>query len=133
MPILLTNTATGTTVELPDQLDWTDEVWSPVVQAKTTTSTGALLIEEALKQSGKPYTLVGTDDKAWCTRDLVETLNAWSAAPGAVLTLTIRGTPRSVTWDHEQGALEGFPLFFAADGSIDSTDIYVPTLRLIGI
>lgn len=134
MPILLTHSTTASTVELPDALDWTDEFsWSAVEQSQTYTSTGALLIEEAIKQAGRPYTLLGGMDSTWCTRNVVQALHAWASAGGIALTLTIRGTARPVTWDHKRGALEGLPVVFFEDGSIESTDFYVPTLRLIGI
>ncbi len=127
--------ANGTTVlDLPSSLSWSDELsWSAVEQTQTYTTTGALLIEEATKQAGRPYTLEGSEDRAWCERSLVLALRAWADAPGAVLVLTIRGTPRNVTFDHQRGALEGFPVMFYEDGSIAADDNYVPTIRLIGL
>lgn len=134
MAITLTHTPSTTTVTLPDALNWTDEfTWSPVEQTKTYTTTGALLIEEALRQTGKPITLEGSEDRTWCTRALVETLRAWAATPGMTLSLVLRGVTRTVTFDHEKGALQGLPVLFYADGAIESTDFYVPTIRLIEI
>lgn len=137
MAITLTHTplvGSPTTVTLPDALNWTDEyTWSPVEQTKTYTTTGALLIEEGLKQAGRPITLEGGEDRTWCTRALVDQLHTWAALPGMVLTLTLRGTPRSVTFDHERGALQGLPVLFYADGSIEASDFYVPTIRLMEI
>ena len=132
MAITLKHTPSATTVTLPDALNWADEyTWSPVEQTKTYTTTGTLLIEEALKQAGRPITLEGSEDRTWCTRALVDQLHAWAGTPGMVLTLTLRGVDRSVTFDHEKGALQGLPVLFYADGSIASTDWYVPTLRFI--
>lgn len=134
MAITLTHTPSATTVQLPDAMDWSDEFsWSGVEQTQTYTSTGALLIEEAIKQAGRPHTLVGGEDRTWCTRAHVQTLHTWASTPGITLTLTIRGIARPVTWDRQRGALEGLPVVFFEDGSIASTDFYVPTLRLIGI
>jgi hypothetical protein len=134
MAITLTHAASSISLELPDALNWTDEYsWSPVEQTKTYTTTGALLIEEAVKQAGRPYTLEGSEDRTWCTRALVETLRSWAATPGTTLTLTIRGATVDVTFDHEKGALQGLPVLFYADTFIESTDFYVPTIRLIGI
>lgn len=122
------------TLSLPSDLAWTDELsWSAVEQTQTYTTTGALLIEEATKQAGRPYTLEGSEDRAWCERGLVLALKAWADAPGAVMTLTIRGVARSVTFDHVRGALEGFPVMFYEDGSVAADDNYVPTIRLIGL
>ena len=132
MAITLTHTASSTTLTLPDALSWADEyTWSPVEQTKTYTTTGALLIEEGVKQAGRPITLEGSEDRTWCTRALVDQLHAWANTPGMVLVLTLRGVAHQVTWDHERGALQGLPVLFYADGSIASDDWYVPTLRFI--
>ena len=130
----ITLTQGATTVTLPDALSWVDEyTWSPVQQTKTYTTTGALLIEEATRQAGRPITLEGAEDRTWCTRALVDTLRGWAATPATVMTLTLRGVARSVAFDHERGALQGLPVLFYADGSIESTDFYVPTIRLLEI
>ena len=122
----------ATTVALPDALSWSDEyTWSPVQQTKTYTTTGALLIEEAVMQAGRPITLEGSEDRTWCTRAVVDQLHAWAQTPGVVLTLTLRGVARAVTFDHERGALQGLPVIFYADGSIEGVDWYVPTLRFL--
>lgn len=130
--ITLNHLPSTTTVTLPDALSWADEyTWSPVEQTKTYTTTGALLIEEGVKQSGRPITLEGDIDRTWCTRALVDQLHAWAATPAVVLTLTLRGVDRFVTFDREKGALQGLPVQFFADGSIASDDWYVPTLRFL--
>ncbi len=132
MAILLTNATT--TLTLPDDLSWTDEFsWQPVVQTKTYTTTGALLIEEATRQAGRPITLESATDRAWCTRELVTTLRTWASTPNASMTLVLRGITRTVTFDHEKGALQGLPVQFFADGSIAADDYYMPTLRLLEI
>ena len=130
--ITLTHTPSATTLTLPDALSWADEyAWSPVEQTKTYTTTGALLIEEAVRQSGRPITLDGSEDRTWCTRAMVDQLHAWAQTPGITLVLTLRGMARTVTFDHEKGALQGLPVLFYADGSIESTDFYVPSLRFV--
>lgn len=135
MAITLTHTpsvGSPTTLTLPDALNWSDEyTWSPVEQTKTYTTTGALLIEEGVKQAGRPITLEGAEDATWCTRAMVEQLHAWANTATLVLTLTLRGVERTVTFDRERGALQGLPVLFYADGSIEATDWYVPTLRFL--
>ena len=132
MPITLTHTASSTTVTLPDALNWTDEYsWSPVQQTTTYTTTGALLIEEGVKQAGRPITLEGAMDSTWCTRALVDQLRAWAAQTGMLLVLTLRGVPDNVTCDHSRYALQGLPVLFYQDSSIASDDWYVPTLRFL--
>jgi len=132
MAITLTHAASSTTLTLPDALAWTDEyTWSPVQQSKDYTTTGALILEHATKQAGRPITLEGAEDRTWCTRALVDQLHAWAQTAGVQLSLTIRGVAHSVTFDHEKGALQGLPVLFYADGSIASDDWYVPTLRFL--
>ena len=132
MAITLTHTESATTLTLPDALRWADEYsWSPVQQSQTYTTTGALLIEEATKQAGRPITLEGEADLTWCTRAMVDQLHAWAHTPGIVLTLTLRSIAHSVTFDHSKGALQGLPVMFFEDGSIASDDWYVPSLRFI--
>ena len=130
MAILLTNATT--TLTLPDDLSWADEFsWQPVVQTKTYTTTGALLIEEATRQAGRPITLESATDRAWCTRYLVTTLRTWASSTNASMTLVLRGTTRTVTFDHEKGALQGLPVFFYADSWVEAIDYYMPTIRLL--
>jgi hypothetical protein len=55
-----------------------------VVAAVASTSyliTGALLIQSATRQAGRPITLVGAADMAWVTRATVEQLRAWASPP----------------------------------------------------
>ena len=47
----------GTTITLSDRLHWTDEFdWHPVEQASSYSTTGALLIDVATRQAGRPIT-----------------------------------------------------------------------------
>jgi len=132
MAITLTHTASSTTLTLPDALNWVDEyTWSPVQQSQTYTTTGALLIEEGVKQAGRPITLQGEIDKTWCTRAMVDQLHAWANTPALLLTLTLRGTARQVTFDHSKEALQGLPVLFYQDSAIGSDDWYVPTLKFL--
>lgn len=79
---------------LPDGLIWTDEyAWTPVAQATTYTLTGALVVEDAEKQAGRPITLAGAQDgndySAWMTRTQLEALKTALDAAGATFTLTL--------------------------------------------
>ncbi len=131
---MITLTNAGVTLILPDALNWIDEFsWSPIEQSKTYMSTGALHIEEHVKQAGRPVTLEGDQKRSWCTRALVKTLKAWAATPNITLQLTIRGEAFEVTFDHEKGALQGFPVMFYVDDWVEDSDKYYPTIRLIEI
>ena len=74
---------------LPSGLRWDDEfAWSPVAQVTTYSLTGALVVEQATKQAGRPITLIGGKSFAWLTRAEVVSLQALLDT-GAVLTLTL--------------------------------------------
>lgn len=63
-------------ITLPDSLQWVDEFdWSPVSQSTGYGVTGALFIQEGVKQKGRPITLVGTDEIGIVTRSVVAALN----------------------------------------------------------
>jgi hypothetical protein len=67
---------------LPNDLLWMDELsWSPVVATNSYTLTGSLIIEQGVRQAGRPITLQADTDMAWVTRATVETLRAWSSIP----------------------------------------------------
>lgn len=70
-------------------LRWTDEfAWSPVAQMTEYGLTGALLIQEATRQAGRPLTLTGGAKWAWITRaDLVTLQSLLDATTQRTLTL----------------------------------------------
>ena len=124
----------GTTVALSNRLDWTDEFdWHPVEQASSYSTTGALLIDVATRQAGRPITLQGTDTQAWMTRTTMQQLAAWAALPGAVLTLTVRGVARDVVFDHAQGGFTAEPIWRLLDGEVDAELLYRPVLKFLEV
>lgn len=130
----ITLTYDGTTLALSDRLDWTDEFdWHPVEQATSYSTTGALLIDVATRQAGRPITLQGTDTQAWMTRAEMEQLAAWAAIPGAQMTLTLRSVAREVIFDHAQGGFSAQPVWRLLDGEIYPDLLYRPTLRFLEI
>ena len=75
---------------LPDGLRWDDEFsWSETAQNVGYLVSGAALVEESQKLSGRPVTLVGGRRWAWMQRVDVEALHAALTAPGAQFTLTL--------------------------------------------
>ena len=130
----ITLTYKGTTAHISDRLDWQDEFsWSPVDQATSYSTTGALLVDVALKQAGRPLTLIGTETDAWITRALCSTLQAWAELPGIQLTLVLRGQPRQVMFDHAKGGFTGKPVFKLQDGEQTLDQLYLPTFRFIEV
>ena len=56
-------------VTLPDGLRWSDEFdWTPLAQRAEYSLTGALIVERATRQAGRPITLIGGKDFVWITR-----------------------------------------------------------------
>lgn len=81
-------------IALPSGLIWSDEQeWSPLDQQTSYSLTGALIVEEAVKQAGRPITLVGQSDgnqhTAWITRAALDTLRTALDTPLAQFTLTL--------------------------------------------
>jgi hypothetical protein len=133
----LKNLATGVALPLPDDLLWSDEhAWSPAVTSVSYLLTGALLVQSATRQAGRPITLAGPADMAWVTRATVATLHNWAAVPLSAssgrfdLTFLDRRA-FTVAFRHIDTAIEaepvlGFPARF-------DTDFYRITLRLMQI
>ena len=61
------------TLTLPTGLAWSDEVWTPLSQSSQRGLSGALIVQQSIKLSGRPITLIGqssgNDYTAWITRD----------------------------------------------------------------
>ena len=130
----ITLTYNGTTAHISDRLDWQDEFsWSPVDQATSYSTTGALLVDVALRQAGRPITLIGTETAAWISRALCSTLLAWAELPGIELTLVVRGQSRQVMFDHAKGGFTGQPVFKLQDGEESNEQLYLPTFRFLEV
>lgn len=121
----------ASSVTLPEDLYWSDENnWSPVEQAVSRTLTGALTIQVAALQAGRPITLQPEDEKSGAmTRATLDTLRTWAAVPGAIMALTLRGTTRSVIFRHQDTAIEATPFIHYSD--VQSVDFYFATLRFM--
>ena len=130
----ITLTYNGTTATLSDRLQWTDEFeWSPVEQETAYSTTGALLVDVAVKQGGQPITLEGTDTNAWISRALCSTLQAWAALPGIQLGLVLRGETHQVIFDHGKGGFTAQPIWKLLDGEITPELFYRPTFRFLKV
>ncbi|ALF90945.1 hypothetical protein [Ralstonia solanacearum] len=129
----LKNLADSAVLVLPDDLLWADEhAWTPAVAAVSYLLTGALLVESAARQKGRPITLVGAADMAWVSRTSVNRLYAWAADPGRQFELTLTdGRTFTVAFRHHETAIEAEPVMgFPARRD---TDFYRLTLRLMEI
>ena len=129
----LKNLADNAVLVLPDDLLWTDEhAWTPAVAAVSYLLTGALLVESAARQAGRPITLVGAADMAWVTRATVDTLYDWAAEPNRQFELTLADDRVfAVAFRHHETAIEAEPVLGFPVRSAD--DRYRLTLRLFEI
>ena len=133
----LKNLATGVVLLLPDDLLWSDEhSWSPAVASVSYLITGALLVQSAVKQAGRPMTLTGAQDMAWVTRSCVETLYDWAAAPlgadiGRFELTLFDARIFTVAFRHAEVPIEAEPVTGFTTRS--DSDFYRITLKLMQI
>ena len=127
--------ATPQVLQLPADLMWTDEfAWAKLQQTGEYTTTGAYVLDQWTKQAGRPITLRGGVDYAWCQRTELETLNTWAGQAGVTLQLSLRGQARNVVFDHGQsgaGPIEATPVIEYSDPL--PQDPYTLTLKFIEI
>lgn len=83
-------TGSQASIDLPNDLIWKDEfTWVPAVQTRTYSLTGALIIETALKQAGRPISLEAATDMGWVPRSTVVALRAWAALQNILFKLVL--------------------------------------------
>jgi len=88
MPAPRTHTLAA--LDLPRALIWVDEYdWTPVARAQEYSLTGALIVDQAVRQAGRPITLQGVDDHGWTRRDTLQQLWDLVATAGGPLPLTL--------------------------------------------
>jgi hypothetical protein len=124
-------TITLDALTLPEDLSWSDEYsWSPVVQSAEFSLTGALIIEEATRQAGRPLTLQSPDGGAWTSRTTVDALRAKLSA-NTSMSLTLHdGRQFTVRWRHSETPLEAAPVLEGL-ADPDSGTLYNLTLRFM--
>lgn len=133
----LKNLSDGQELTLPDDLLWSDEyTWTPAVASVSYLITGALLIQSAVRQSGRHITLVGAPDMAWVTRATVEQLRTWAAAPvgetSGRFTLTLKDQSAfTVAFRQAETPIEAEPVKGIPAQS--DSDFYRLTLRFMEV
>lgn len=77
-------------VQIPRGMVWADEFdWSEVERQAEYSITGALLLDAAVRQAGRPITLQGSDSAGWITRSALQQLQALAQDPDATHALTL--------------------------------------------
>lgn len=120
-------------IVLPEDILWSDEFnWLPVGQVVNLSLTGAMIIEEATQQKGRPITLKGDNDSAsWIDRATLEQLRVKASTAGLVMTLNLRGDTKQVMFLRDQTPVSAYQVAGYAD-PLD-TDYYIVTIRLMEV
>jgi hypothetical protein len=120
-------------ITLPADLEWIDEhAWSPVGQATSASLTGALIVEEASMQAGRPITLQGGENASWMTKGEVEALQTLADTAGLEMTLDYHGQVKTVMFNREsRQPIEARLVQRVGDPQAD--DYYYITIRLMEI
>lgn len=78
------------TVQLPRGMVWVDEHdWVAVEKTVEYSISGALLIDGAVRQAGRPITLQADDNAGWISRSALTALRALAASATSTYTLTL--------------------------------------------
>lgn len=128
-----TPTVRLSTVTLPGDLAWVDEFdWTPVMQAQSYALDGALIVEQAARQAGRPITLQGAENRAWVTRQTLEALYALAQTPSTGLALTLADARTfTVLFRHDQMPIEARPITDVSPPAAE--DYYWITVRLMTV
>ncbi len=122
-----------TSLELPGDFNWIDEyTWNPIIHDVGYTLSGSMVVEIATKQTGRPISLVGADDRAWITRSMLNQLRAWADTAGLELTLTIRGVDHTVIFRHQDKGIDAVEQIMFVEDPTENT-YYRITLRFLEI
>ena len=118
-------------IPLPSDLLWTDEFdWSPIASAQEYAVDGALIVDTASRQAGRPITLEAADDRAWISRTTLQALHALTTPADRVMTLALHGQSYTVIWRPGEEPLSARALF----PTVPQPDLsYIVTLRLTEI
>ncbi len=121
----------GGMLPLPDDLLWVDEhAWTSVVTSTSYLITGALLIQSANRQAGRPITLASASDMAWVNRATVNQLHEWASGPGKTFELLLHdGRGFTVVFRHGDGGLEAEPV--KGFSALRDEEFYRVTIRLL--
>ena len=99
MDTKLTNTLTNAVIELDDELYPSDEhEWSSLVSSTKYALDGTMIIEQSVRQAGRPYTMQAPSDMGFLARSTVNALKAERDKLGATFWLDYRadGTVKRV-------------------------------------
>ena len=123
---------TSETVPLEDGFLWSDEFdWKPIEQKQERAISGALIIQEGKKLTGRPITLVPpVQGMGWIKRKHLRTILEWSYLQEQFkLEFEWPHDQRrfNVIFNHEAGAIEAKPT--KEHPTVSEEDYYIVTMR----
>lgn len=119
-------------VSLPADMTWVDEFnWSPVQRASEYSLAGALIVDVAERQAGRPITLAGADNAGWVSRSVLQALYALAADPDVASRALTLDDARAFTVAFDDDPIEAVPVIDYSNPG--SGDWYVVTLKLIEV
>ena len=137
MDTKLTNITTGAIIELDDEMYPTDEhEWSSVVSSTKYALDGTMIVEQSVRQAGKPYTMQAPNDMGFLTRSTVNALKAERDKLGATFWLDYRADGQvkrvKVIFDTTgDDAVTAKPVKEFISPSLD--DLFIVTLKFLEI
>lgn len=118
------------TVVLPTDTVWSNEIEeSQVLQELSFTLAGSLLIEESLKNTGRPITL----DLSGIPRSTLLSLHELAATAATAHTLELHDGRHWQVVFQRPNPIEATPYVDFATGDLDGTELYTTILKLIRI
>lgn len=135
--MLLTRISTSQSVTLDNGFLWTDEFdYMPIEQSLERAIDGALIVQEGVKQAGRPITLKGAkDSQGWVKRGVLNTIQTWSRIAGEKFTLTFQyphdTRAFTVIFNHAEGAIEAKPI--KTMPTVSDDDYYLCTFKLLEV
>ena len=120
------------TVEIPEDVWWSDEFeWSAVELSTERSLTGALIIHQGIKQAGRTITLISNQHGGWVSRATVLALQAQRDQADEQFALDLADGREFVVMHDQTRPFEAIPVRPAADLTLASP--YRITLPLIEV
>ena len=125
----------GFTLNFSDDLEWQDEfAWSPVEQTQEYLSEGALVVQEGVKQAGRPITLAGGQYVFQDHETVVALLAEIAVSAGKTYTLTLPDARTfTVAFNHTKGPIDAPVPAFDRKRIYDADTKHSLTLRFITV
>jgi hypothetical protein len=121
-------------IQLPDDLNWTDEfAWNPVGGKFAYGLDGTAILQVSTVSGGRPVTLSGGEDHSWISRQTLEDLRQLAANPALVHVLTfVDGRTMNVMFRSDEEPVTANHVLFRVSATLPERQQfqYVVTLNM---